>query len=65
MLDIMKVQEALDRAAHKAIRGTREERSGRFLGNRHVRDIRLSDRPRDQDDDGSVPLQSSDDDQSP
>jgi hypothetical protein len=30
-LDIEKVEAALKRAAHKAIHGTREERSGRFL----------------------------------
>jgi hypothetical protein len=30
-LDIEKVEAALKRAAHKAIYGTREERSGRFL----------------------------------
>lgn len=29
-LDINEVQAALDRAAHKGIHGTREERSGRF-----------------------------------
>jgi hypothetical protein len=30
-LDIAKAEAALKRAAHKAIHGTREERSGRFL----------------------------------
>jgi hypothetical protein len=30
-LDIDKVEAALKRAAHKALHGTREERSGRFL----------------------------------
>jgi hypothetical protein len=30
-LDLEKVQAALDRAAYKALHGTREERSGRFL----------------------------------
>ena len=30
-LDPAKVQAALDRAAYKAVHGTREERSGRFL----------------------------------
>ena len=30
-LDIAKAEAALKRAAHKAVHGTREERSGRFL----------------------------------
>jgi len=30
-LDLAKVQAALDRAAYRAVHGTREERSGRFL----------------------------------
>jgi hypothetical protein len=30
-LDITKAEAALKRAAHKALHGTREERSGRFL----------------------------------
>jgi hypothetical protein len=30
-LDIEKVEAALKRAAHKALHGTREERSGRFM----------------------------------
>ncbi len=30
-LDLAKVEAALKRAAHKALHGTREERSGRFL----------------------------------
>ena len=31
IIDIDEVQRALDRAAHTALHGTREERSGRFL----------------------------------
>jgi hypothetical protein len=30
-LDVTKVEAALRRAAHKAVHGTREERSGRFI----------------------------------
>jgi hypothetical protein len=30
-LDVSKAEAALKRAAHKALHGTREERSGRFL----------------------------------
>jgi hypothetical protein len=33
-LDIAKMQAAFDRAAHKAVHGTREERSGRFSLNK-------------------------------
>ena len=33
-LDMAKVEEAFKRAAHKAVHGTREERSGKFMPER-------------------------------
>lgn len=45
MLDIRKVQAAPDRAAYKQMHVTREERSGRFLGKRHIHDLTLSHHP--------------------
>ncbi len=37
VLDHKSVEEALRRAAHKAVNGTREERSGKFLADKPVK----------------------------
>jgi hypothetical protein len=39
-LDVEKAEAALKRAAHKALHGTREERSGRFMPESKVREPR-------------------------
>ena len=46
MLDIKKMQAAFDRAAYKAVHGTREERAGRFHGKQYIPDPALVERLR-------------------
>jgi len=43
-LDIAKMEAAFKRAAYKALHGTREERSGRFLPTQKTSPARASDR---------------------
>jgi hypothetical protein len=48
-LDFAKAEAALKRAAHKAVHGTREERSGRFLVSSTIKSVEYDDGARELD----------------
>jgi hypothetical protein len=48
-LDFVKAEAALKRAAHKAVHGTREERSGRFLVSSTIKSVEYDDDARELD----------------